>query len=215
AISGEGLLKTYTALFGDPWSNVQALIPGSLEQPYFRFPFQTGQTWAYTGGPHTGWGEGEPLAAVDFAPGNVASGCVPTDEPATAVADGVVVRTGDALVVLDLDGDGDERTGWTVFYLHIANASLPPVGRKLKAGDPIGLPSCEGGNATGTHVHIARRYNGEWIPAGGALSFNLEGWLVQSGGTEYQGTMIRNGKVVSACTCSDQTSHVVSNPQGP
>ncbi|TLN09989.1 LysM peptidoglycan-binding domain-containing protein, partial [bacterium] len=58
AISGEGFLKTYTQLFGDPWTNVQAHIPGSLEQPYFRFPFKTGQTWAYTGGPHTAWGEG-------------------------------------------------------------------------------------------------------------------------------------------------------------
>jgi len=215
AISGEGLIKTYTQLFGDPWSNVQPHIPGSLEQPNFRFPFKIGQTWAYTGGPHTAWGEGEPLAAVDFAPGNIASGCTPTDEPATAIADGVVVRTGDALVVLDLDGDGDERTGWSIFYLHLANASLPPVGRKLKAGDPIGIPSCEGGKATGTHVHIARRYNGEWIPAGGPLAFNFEGWLVQTGDNEYQGTLVRNGKVVIACTCSDQTSHVTSNPQLP
>lgn len=215
AISGEGFLKTYTALFGDPWAGAQTLIPGSLEQPYLRFPFQVGQTWAYTGGPHTGWGEGEPLAAVDFAPGNIASGCASTDEPATVLADGVVVRTGDALAVLDLDGDGDERTGWTIFYLHLANASLPPVGRKLKAGDPIGLPSCEGGKATGTHVHIARRYNGEWIPAGGALAFNLEGWLVQNGSVEYQGTLVRNGKIITACTCSDQSSHIFSNPQGP
>ena len=213
AISGEGLLKTYAQLFGDPWSNLQAHIPGSLEQPAFRFPFKYGQTWAYTGGPHTAWGEGEPLAAVDFAPGNIASGCTPTDEPATAIADGVVVRTGDALVVLDLDGDGDERTGWSIFYLHLANASLPPVGRKLKAGDPIGIPSCEGGKATGTHVHIARRYNGEWIPAGGALAFNFEGWQVQTGNVEYQGTLVRNGKVVIACTCSDQSSHVTSSPQ--
>ena len=67
----------------------KAHIPGSLEQPAFRFPFKYGQTWAYTGGPHTAWGEGEPLAAVDFAPGNIASGCTPTDEPATAIADGV------------------------------------------------------------------------------------------------------------------------------
>lgn len=215
AISGEGLFETYTELFGDPWSNAQALIPGSLEQPTFRLPFRVGVTWAYTGGPHTGWGEGEPLAAIDFAPGNIASGCQATDEPATAVADGVVVRTGDALVVLDLDGDGDERTGWTVFYLHIANDSLPPVGRKLKAGDAIGLPSCEGGEATGTHVHIARRYNGEWIPASGALAFNLEGWIVQAGSTEYKGTLIRNGKVITANTSSDQNSHIVSNPQTP
>lgn len=215
AISGEGLSKTYAELFGDPWSNVQDSIPGSLEQPSFRFPFQPGTTWAYTGGPHTGWGEGDPQAAVDFAPGNIASGCTPTDVVATAVADGVVVRTGNAIVVLDLDGDGDERTGWSIFYLHIANASLPPVGRTLKAGDPVGLPSCEGGEATGTHVHIARRYNGEWIPAGGVLAFNFEGWLVQAGDEAYQGTLIRDGKVVTASTCSDEGSHVTSNPQQP
>lgn len=215
AISGEGFLKTYTELFGDPWSDVEALIPGSLEQPYFRLPFRPGATWAYTGGPHPGWGEGEPFAAVDFAPGNIASGCQVTDEPVTAVADGVVARTGDALVVLDLDGDGDERTGWTILYLHIANASLPPVGRKLKAGDVIGLPSCEGGEATGTHVHIVRRYNGEWILASGPLAFNLEGWIVHSGSTEYEGTMVRNGKVIIANTSSDQNSHIVSNPQTP
>lgn len=215
AISGEGLSKTYAELFGDPWSNVQDSIPGSLEQPSFRFPFQPGTTWAYTGGPHTGWGEGDPQAAVDFAPGNIASGCTPTDVVATAVADGVVVRTGNAIVVLDLDGDGDERTGWSIFYLHIANASLPPVGRTLKAGDPVGLPSCEGGEATGTHVHIARRYNGEWIPAGGVLAFNFEGWLVQAGDEAYQGTLIRDGKVVTASTCSDEGSHISSNPQQP
>jgi hypothetical protein len=36
----------------------------------------------------------------------------------------------------------------------------------VKTGDRIGHPSCEGGAANATHVHIARRYNGEWIPAG-------------------------------------------------
>ena len=55
-------------LFGDPWQNVQPHIPGSLEQPAFLLPFEPGDVWALTGGPHTGWGTGEPLAALDFAP---------------------------------------------------------------------------------------------------------------------------------------------------
>lgn len=31
------------------------------------------------------------------------------------MADGVIARTGPAIAVLDLDGDGDERTGWVIF----------------------------------------------------------------------------------------------------
>lgn len=212
AISGEGFLRVYTALFGDPWANVEAHIPGSLTQPEMSFPFPAGKVWAFTGGPHTGWGEGEPLSALDFAPPSVVGACLVSEQPAVAVAEGVIARRGDALVVLDLDGDGDERTGWTVFYLHLANESLPPVGKRLNKGDPIGMPSCEGGKATGTHVHIARKYNGEWISAYGALAFNLEGWIAEKGDQPYQGTLNRAGRRVIACECSDRSSQVQSQP---
>lgn len=77
--------------------------------------------------------------------------------------------------MLDLDGDGDEHTGWVILYLHLGKTEQIQPGMLVKTGDPIGHPSCEGGSATGTHIHIARKYNGEWIPAYGALPFNLEG----------------------------------------
>ena len=210
AVSGDGFRKTYAALFGDPWVGGEDHMAGSLRQPEFRLPFSSGDSWAFTGGPHTGWGEGEPLAALDFAPPAVVGGCSPTEEFTTAVAAGIVARTGDAQVVLDLDGDGDERTGWVVFYLHVANASLPAVGTILEAGAPIGLPSCEGGRATGTHVHIARKYNGEWIPADGALAFNMEGWIAHNGATEYEGTLSRSGQIVRASVSSDNKSQIQS-----
>jgi LasA protease len=204
AISGEGLAKTYTLLFGDPWKDVQPHIPGSLVQPDLLFPFPAGHTWAFTGGPHTGWGSSQPYAAVDFAPPSVAGGCEASNDWATAVADGVIVRTGNAEAVLDLDGDGKEQTGWTIFYLHLQNGSIPAVGTHLKAGDPIGHPSCEGGHATGTHVHIARKYNGEWIQAAGSLALNFEGWVEQPGTAAYLGTMVKGDRMIRACTCSDQ-----------
>lgn len=208
AISGEGMQATYTKLFGNPWENVQPHIPGSLTQPTLLLPFAQGKSWAFTGGPHTGWGEGDPLAAIDFAPPSLVSGCQQSEEPSTSVADGVIARTGDAMAVLDLDGDGDERTGWVIFYLHLANTSLPKVGTVMKAGDPIGMPSCEGGVATGTHVHIARKYNGEWIAAEGALAFNLEGWQAQNGAEPYLGSLTRFGKTVRACQCSDKAAQI-------
>ncbi|MGE5222955.1 MAG: LysM peptidoglycan-binding domain-containing protein, partial [Omnitrophica WOR_2 bacterium] len=213
AISPEGLAKTYLQLYGDPWQSVQAHIPGSLSQPELTLPFLPGKLWAFTGGPHTGWGLGEPYSAIDFAPPSVASGCRRTEEWATAIAPGIIVRSEPAIVVLDLDGDGDERTGWVIFYLHIETEGRIAQGTKVKAGDAIGHPSCEGGQATGTHVHIARKYNGEWIPADGPLAFNLEGWVVHDGSAPYQGTLTRFTHTVVACTCSDQSSQLASQPK--
>jgi len=207
AIGPEGFAATYAALFGDPWA-VEAHIPGSLRQPDLRLPFKPGLPWAYTGGPHSAWGTDEPLAAIDFAPPSEEGGCVDTEEYATAVADGIITRTGPGIIVLDLDGDSDEHTGWTIFYLHIAGEDRAPKGRKVQAGDLLGHPSCEGGLATGTHVHMARKYNGEWVLADGALAFNLEGWVVKNGVVAYQGYLVRNGITKIACVCSDQFSQI-------
>lgn len=211
ATNAAGLLKTYQDLFNtDPWKSPSINIPGSLAQPALRFPFLPGKTWAFTGGPHTGWGDGDPFAAVDFAPPAVKGGCIPTEEWATAAADGVISRSGSAIVVLDLDGDGDERTGWVIFYLHLATNGLIAAGTHVKAGDPLGHPSCEGGKATGTHVHIARKYNGEWIPADGTLAFDLEGWTAHNGAAVYKGTLTKFTRTVIACDCSNQESLVHS-----
>ena len=74
AITPDGFAKTYSDLFGDPWQAEQPHIPGSLEQPLFILPFQPGDVWALTGGPHSPWGKGEPLAALDLAPPSKTSG---------------------------------------------------------------------------------------------------------------------------------------------
>jgi LasA protease len=210
ATESPGIAQTWKTLFGDPWLNPQPHIPGSLEQPKFLLPFPAGHTWAYTGGPHTGWGDGEPFSAIDFAPGAETSGCTLTSDYTTAVADGIIARIGDGVAVLDLDGDGDERTGWVVFYLHVAADGRVPLYSRLKAGDPIGHPSCEGGRTTGTHVHLVRKYNGEWILANGPLAFDLEGWVANNGLLAYQGTLTRYSSTITACTCADQASLVTA-----
>ena len=205
ATGPQGLLLTYESLFGNPWDDNTVLIPGSLQQPFFQLPFPSDQTWYYTGGPHTGWGVGEPLSAVDFAPPSDKSGCFIPDRKyyATAMADGLVVRSDIDGLILDLDKDGNERTGWVIYYLHLAAKERAPVGAELKAGDPIGYPSCEGGHATGSHVHIVRKYNGEWIDADGAIPFKMSGWVAHNGSREYLGTFTKNGATVLACECGD------------
>ena len=216
AVGPNGFAKAFKGLFGDPWANGLVLIPGSLKQPDFLLPFARSQTWTYTGGPHTGWGSGEPFAAVDFAPPSQFHGCFTPDPQnyAIAAADGLVVRSDINGVALDLDGDGDERTGWVIFYLHLSAASRAPLGTELHAGDKIGYPSCQGGETTGTHVHIARKYNGEWILADGPLAFNFEGWITHEGAVAYQGTLTRNGITVTACQCSNYLSQI-SSGAGP
>lgn len=213
AIGPEGLARIYKALFGDPWANPVVILPGSLQQPELQFPFVAGHLWAYTGGPHTGWGSGQPFSAIDFAPASDTTGCytVASDQYATAMADGLVLRSDIDGTVIDLDKDGDERTGWVLYYLHLATEARVPLGKEVKAGDHIGYPSCEGGHVTGTHVHIARKYNGEWILADGPLAFDLEGWVVHNGSQVYEGTLTRGAATVIACQCSDFQSQIMSD----
>lgn len=210
AISPEGFITTYRELFGELPVQTVDLIPGSLTQPEMLLPFTPDKVWSYTGAPHPAWGENQPWAAIDFAPPAELSGCAASPEWVTAVADGVLSRTELGLTILDLDGDGDERTGWAVLYLHLARNDAAPQGKTVKAGDVIGHPSCERGNATGTHVHIARKYNGEWIPAYGPLAFNLEGWIAQSSGIPYKGTLTRFSQTVTASTSSDRSTQLES-----
>jgi len=211
AISADGFNAAYTRLFGDPWQNVMTNIPGSLEQPSFRLPIEPGKTWAFTGAPHSAWGSGDPLAALDFAPPSAVGKCSSSTDYAVAVADGEISRVDKGVAMLDLDGDGDDRTGWVVLYLHISSYEKVRQGQLLKAGDFIGHPSCEGGSSTGTHVHIARKYNGEWMLADGALAFNLDGWVAHNGTNAYLGFLIKNGKIITASEQAAPTSLISVN----
>lgn len=199
AVSEKGLYTTYNNLFGYPFDYaIEPLLPADLAQPLMQLPFEPDNTWSFTGGPHGGWADGSGWAAIDFAPPGEAQGCVERDAWVVAVADGLILRADIGAVVQDLDGDGNEQTGWTVLYMHIATRDRVEPGAYLKAGERIGHASCEGGYSTGTHLHLARRYNGEWIPADGPLPFILDGWVSSGDGVYYNGFLKKNGVVVEA-----------------
>ena len=199
AVKETGLFNTYQKLFGDPFQfALERQLPLDLNQPAMQLPFEEGKAWSFTGGPHGGWGSGSAWAALDFAPPEGERGCVQSDAWVVAVADGLIVRADGGAVLQDLDNDGLEQTGWTVLYMHIETRDRVREGTLLKAGDRIGHPSCEGGVSTGTHVHLARRFNGEWIPADQNIPFVLDGWISQGLGREYDGILEKNGRSIEA-----------------
>jgi len=122
------------------------------------------------------------------------------------------VRANDGSVLLDLDGDGREETGWVIFYMHVAEKGRVRAGTVVETGDRLGHPSCEGGTSTGTHLHLARKYNGEWIPADSLVPFNLNGWVAQNGKGEYFGALTRDGATIEACTCTSAAQAVTADP---
>jgi hypothetical protein len=208
----DGFITLYTKMYGDAWlraEQVEPLFPAGLTQPSMILPFFIGQLWSYTGGPHGAWEHEGSLAALDFSPARDITGCVESPAWVLSLAPGLVVRAGNGIVVVDSDGDGNEQTGWAVLYLHIATSGRVAVGTWLESGDLVGHPSCEGGISTGTHVHIARRYNGEWVAAGGPIPFVMDGWIASAGSAPYKGTLQRDGQTVTASVYGSGESHII------
>ncbi len=210
-----GFPSLFSNMFGDPWACAQEtgpLFPPDLTQPTFTLPFEVGVPWTLTGGPHPAWEQESALASLDFAPAMISPGCGESTAWVVAISTGQIVRSADGYVVLDLDGDGFEQTGWVVLYQHIATKDRVPNGKWVTAGDHIGHPSCEGGLATGTHVHIARKYNGEWVSAGDPLPFIMSGWTAHAGSAPYKGTLTKGDQVVIASQVSIHESQIIRQP---
>lgn len=206
-----GFLATYSKMFGDPWLIAQKFEPlftPDVLQPELILPFQPGIVWSYTVGPHAAWGAADVRAALDFAPPSAETGCHTNWTWITSVGPGLVVRSQDGAVVVDMDGDGFGQTGWNIIYLHVATANRVPVGTWLEAGDKIGHPSCEGGKSTGTHLHITRRYNGEWVPAEGPLAFVMSGWKAKASSNYLDGWLVRGEEVKTASIYGSPVSHI-------
>lgn len=196
-----GFSDLYQHMFGDfseRLAQAEPLFPAGLVQPPLALPFLPGEVWSYTSGPHKAWETEGARAALDFAPASIAEGCAPSNAWITAVAGGLVVRSRHGAVLLDLDGDGREQTGWVILYMHVESQDRIDEGAWLESGDLIGHPSCEGGRATGSHLHIARKYNGEWIAADGPLPFVMDSWTANGGFHAFEGSLSSGAHTVFA-----------------
>lgn len=216
-----GFPAMYNEMFGDAWLRaklVDPLFPPALNQPPLVLPFEVDVKWSFTGGPHNGWGIINPniygvshsvYSAIDFAPAAAKSGCQTTTTWVTAAASGLVVRSEEGLVMIDLDGDGYEQTGWNLLYLHLATKDRIPVGAYVETNDKLGHASCEGGVSTGTHLHFARKYNGEWVTADGPIPFVMSGWRLIAGDAPYKGTLVKDDKVITSDLLGQAWSNII------
>ncbi|MFZ5910291.1 MAG: peptidoglycan DD-metalloendopeptidase family protein [Chloroflexota bacterium] len=196
-----GFPAKYAEQFGDPWlraQNVGPIFPPGLTAPTLVLPFEPNREWSLTSGPHGAWLVGGPLAAVDFAPSTDHPGCAESEKWIVAVAPGLVVRSGKGVVMLDLDGDGHEETGWNLLYLHVATKDRIELGAWVETDQRIGHASCEGGASTGTHLHFARKYNGEWVLADGPMPLVMSGYTIHEGKLPYEGTMTKGDVTIIA-----------------
>ena len=138
AVGPQGFVLTYRALFGDPFADEQQLMPGELNSGRDGLALRAREGLGLHRRPTPLLGESSPWGALDFAPPSTITGCISSPEWVVAVADGVVARSDSATVVLDLDGDGDERTGWVVFYFHLDSDGRVGQGREYRAATTWG-----------------------------------------------------------------------------
>ena len=124
-----------------------------------------------------------------------------------------MVRSRYGVVALDLDLDGYEQTGWVLIYLHLAAQDRVPEGTLVHTGERLGHPSCEGGVATGTHLHLAWKYNGQWLAAFGSRPMVLSGWRVESAGKPYDGWLVKGTRRIEACACRSPENAVTHSPE--
>jgi murein DD-endopeptidase MepM/ murein hydrolase activator NlpD len=214
-VSPGGFIQTYQQLFGDPFARaVEPLVPIDLVQPPLILPWEVGQTFYYTGGPHAAYGDGSAWAAIDFGPPDVLGSCYYSQVPLTAAGGGQLFLGSKGETYIDLDADGHLQTGWVLFYLHMVAKDDLTQGQLVTTGTPLGYASCEGGLANSSHLHLARRYNGEWIAADGPAPMILSGWQVQAGLGQYEGGMTRDGESKIACECWEETNALLREADG-
>ena len=54
----------------------------------------------------------------------------------TAPVSGLIVRAENGVVMLDLDGDGREQSGWVIMFLHIGEEGESKLAKQLRPATP-------------------------------------------------------------------------------
>jgi len=170
-------------------SLMRATAPRSGESR-LSLPFATGETWVYTGGPHSNGGTSTPpLSSIDLAVNlSTNAGLV------RAAREGYVYRTASCPNYVRVD-HGD---GWSTGYYHLTNEAVSN-GQYISRGTVLGKISngvgC-GGWSSGPHVHFSVLRNLSYVSISG---MDIGGWTILAGSQAYYGwaRRVRDGYTIS------------------
>ena len=157
-----------------------AMPSQTLDAPQLGLPWALGETQYLTGGPHSdaAFKRQRPWSAIDFAGGSY---------HVRAAADGVVYLMPGCPYVQINHGNG-----WQTGYYHLTQIAVKN-GQTITRGTLLGRQSLAatcGGQATGTHMHMTLRLNGQFQNWHGQA---IGGWRIEEGASPYDGCLLRAG----------------------
>jgi LasA protease len=202
--NGGGFSQTFGRYFpqADLLDTSNSLEPDAPPpDDFFQLPFPLGAEWQFNG-PHSWCGgdscyqEPPDRSSMDF------STTWPKGEPYPAHYS-VAASGGRGNVRTPYSGrppcwvEVDHGGGWKTSYYHLRNVPAPgdqgPMVRNQRVGS-IGEETCNGGFASGAHVHFTLWYNGAYYDLDG---IKLSGWTVHSGPSPYNsGYLERDGLIL-------------------
>ena len=208
-VGPEGFFATWTSLYGNPFHRaIEPLLPSDLAQPVLQLPFEDHgmvlhQRTTRRLGQRGGLGGARLRAAGQRARVRVVRRMGDRCGRRTRAARAgrrVAPGSGSETASSRRDGCCSTCTSRSAIAWRRGAQCAPAIASAI--------PSCEGGVSNGTHLHLARKYNGEWIAADGSLPFDLDGWVSSGAGREYDGTLQRGGVVLEACDCRNDGNQV-------
>ncbi len=175
AVDPGGFTSTYMDLFGDPWSDGLEVLPGSLE-------------WIAAGLPINPQGGWQAATLPEFIQKNMpwsgaAAGFHASMQDASdkdaygkvfASISGNISRMDTLQLVISQFGM-PETQGWSIVYFGLAVKPGLKVGDVVQIGEYVGRVDAGEWNAS---FWLARKFNGEWVPAGAVVPFTLGDWIL-------------------------------------
>jgi murein DD-endopeptidase MepM/ murein hydrolase activator NlpD len=192
--SNDGFYMTYQRIFNNenPLDESNDLsIPGEFSamaapDTLLQLPYLRGFSWKF-GGVHDASGSGGDKSSIDFYPSGSTWGIDTSGMWVVAAADGLATKLTPADPALNscyvkISHSGIQNSGWETVYYHLNVPSSIVFPSSVKQNDKIGViannnaqATCNGGSASGPHVHFSLKYNGLYTAIDGTP---LSGWYV-------------------------------------
>ena len=203
--SPHGFVETFAGLF----PNINALDGSFSINPddlpaddFLQLPFPMGADWTFNGTHSWNGGDlGPDRSSMDFSTNWPKGTELPDDFAVSAHAGNAYVRTPSRTNLpcwTEIHYEAQPGEIWTTSYYHLRFLGEPGdrgwIGRNQSVG-AIGAEVCNGGFASGAHVHFTLKYNGAFFDLDGV---KLSGWTVSSGPDPYySGYIERDGVTLS------------------